>query len=110
MKNIENVPEKGRYYVITYFRAQEGIHYLYIFVFFVHVAMDSFLPTLKPSAVPYVIMASFSNKNADLLNVMNNNRKLAALRDGTLLSDPRILKAFLLTNIRDVESDHCSSS
>ena len=110
MRNIENVPEKERYHVITYFRAQECIHYLYIFVFFVHVAVDNFLPSLKPSGVPYVIMASFSNKNANLLNVVNNNRKLAALHDGTLLSDPRILKAFLLTNIRDVESDHCSSS
>ena len=82
--------------------------------FFVYIcvfrAMDSFLPTLKPSAVPYVIMASFSNNNADLLNVVNNNRKLAAWHDGTLLSDPRILKAFLLIDIRDVEPDHCSSS
>ena len=47
-------------------------------------------------------MESFSNKNADLLNVVNKNRKLAALHDGTLLSNPRILKAFLLTNIRDI--------
>ena len=55
-------------------------------------------------------MESFSNKNADLLNVVNKNRKLAALHDRTLLSNPRILKAFLLTNIRDIESDRCSSS
>ena len=41
---------------------------------------------------------------------LNKNRKLAALHDGTLLSNPRILKAFLLTNIRDIESDRCSSS
>ena len=30
-------------------------------------------------------MASFSNKNADLLNVVNKNRKLAAWDYGTLL-------------------------
>ena len=36
-------------------------------------------------AVPYVIMANFSNKNADLLNVVNKNRKLAAWHDGTPL-------------------------
>ena len=64
--------------------------------------MDNFLQTLKPPAAPYVIMTSFSNKSPDLLNVVNKNRKLAALQDGTVLSSPRILKAFLLTNIRDV--------
>ena len=48
-------------------------------------------------------MASFSNKSADLLNVVNKNRKLAALQDGTVLSSSRILKAFFLTNIRDVK-------
>ena len=47
-------------------------------------------------------MASFSNKSANLLNVVNKNRKLASLQDGTVLSSPRILKAFLLTNIRNV--------
>ena len=93
MKNIENVPKEEKYCVITYFRAQECIHYLYIFVFSVHVAVDNLLPTLKPPVVPYVIMTSFSNKNADLLNGVNKNRKLAALHDGTLLSIPRILKA-----------------
>ena len=51
-----------------------------------------------------------SNKYADLINVVNKNQKLAALHDGTLLSKPRILKAFLLTHIQDVESDHCSST
>ena len=54
--------------------------------------MDNLLPTFKPP----------SNKSADLLNVVNKNRKLAALQDGTVLSSPRILKAFLLTNIREV--------
>ena len=49
-----------------------------------------------------------SNKSADLINVVNKNQKLAALLDRTLLSNPRILKAFLLTHIRDVESDHRS--
>ena len=78
-------------------------------MFSVDVTMDNLLPTLKPPAVPDAIMASFSNKNADSLNVVNKNRKFAALHDGTLLSNPRILKAFLLTNIRDFESDHCSS-
>ena len=71
MKNIENIPKEERYWVIAYLRAQECIHYLYILVFSAHVAMDNFLPTLKPSAAPYVIMASFSNKSADLLNVMS---------------------------------------
>ena len=66
--------KEERYYVITYFRAQECIHYLYLFVFSVHVVMDNFLLTIKTPAVPYVIMASFSNKNADLLNVVNKNR------------------------------------
>ena len=47
--------------------------------------MDNFLLTIKTPAVPYVIMESFSNKNADLLNVVNKNRKLAAWRDGTPL-------------------------
>ena len=104
----ENVPKEERYYVLTYFRAQECIYYLYIFVFSAHIATDNLLPTLKPPAVPNVIMAS--NKSADLINVVNKNRKLAALLDGTLLCNPRILKAFLLTHIRDLESDHCSSS
>ena len=43
-------------------------------MFSVHVVMDNFLLTIKTPAVPYVIMASFSNKNADLLNVVNKNR------------------------------------
>ena len=73
---MENFPKEERYSVITYLRAQECIHYLYIFVFFVHVAMGNFQPTLKPSAAPYVIMASFSNKSADLLNVLNKNHEL----------------------------------
>ena len=93
---------KKRYYVITYLRALECTHYLYTFLLSAHVAMDNFLPTLKPPAAPYVIMASFSNKSADLLNVVNKNRKLPSLRDGTVLSSPRILKAFLLTNVRNV--------
>ena len=95
MKNIANVPKEERYYVITYYRAQECKHYSYRFVFPVHVVMDNFLLTIKTPAVP---------------NVVNKNRKLAALHDGTLLSNPRILKAFLFTNIRDIESDRCSSS
>ena len=57
--------------------------------------MDNLLLTIKTPAVPYVIMESFSNKNADLLNVVNKDRKLAALHDGTLLSNRRNLKAFL---------------
>ena len=65
-----------------------------LFVFSAHVAMGNFLPTLTPSAAPYVIMASFKNKSADLLNVMNKNRTLAVLHDGPLLSNPRILKSF----------------
>ena len=77
-------------------------------MFSAQIAIDNLLPTLEPPAVPNVIMAS--NKSADLINVVNKNRKLAALLDGTLISYPRILKAFLLTHIRDVESDHCSSS
>ena len=81
-----------------------------LFVFSVHVVMDNLLLTIKSPMVPYVIMESFSNKNADLLNVVNKNRKLADLHDGTLLSNPKILKAFLLPNIRDIESDRCSSS
>ena len=56
-----------------------------MFVFSVQVVMDDFLLTIKTPAVPYVIMASFSNKNADLLNVVNKNRKLAAWHDGTPL-------------------------
>ena len=105
MKNIANVPKEERYYVTTYYRAQECKHYSYRFVFSVHVVMDNFLLTIKTPAVPCVIMENFSNKNADLLNVANKNRKLAALHDGTLLSNPRILKAFLFANIRDIESD-----
>ena len=54
-------------------------------VFSVHVVMDNFLLTIKTPTVPYVVMESFSNKNADLLNVVNKNRKLAAWHDGTLL-------------------------
>ena len=81
-----------------------------LFVFSVHVVMDNLLLTIKSPMVPYVIMESFSSKNADLLNVVNKNRKLADLHDGTPFSNPRILKAFLLTNIRDIESDRCSSS
>ena len=77
-------------------------------MFSAHIATDNLLPTLKPPAVPNMIMAS--NKSADLINVVNKNRELAALHDGTLLFNPRILKAFLLTHFRDVESDHCSSS
>ena len=65
--------------------------------------MDNLLLTIKTPAVPYVIMENFSNKNADLLNVVNKDGKLVALHDGTLLSNPRILKAFLLTSIRDIE-------
>ena len=56
-----------------------------MFVFSVHVVMDNFLLTIKTPAIPYVIMASFSYKNADLLNVVNKNRKLAAWHDGTPL-------------------------
>ena len=52
-----------------------------------HIAIDNLLTTLKPSAVPSVIMAS--NNSADLINVVNKNRKLAALHDGTLLSKPQ---------------------
>ena len=86
MKNIiKNVPKEERHYVITYFRAQECIHYLYMLVFSAHVVMDNLLLTIKTPAEPYVIMASFSNKNADLLNVVNKNRKLAAWHYGTLL-------------------------
>ena len=77
-------------------------------MFTAQIAIDNLLPTTEPPAVPNVIMAS--NKSANLINVESKNRKLAALLDGTLLSNPRILKAFLLTHIRDVESDHCSSS
>ena len=77
-------------------------------MFSAQIAIDNLLPTLEPRAVPNVTMAS--NKSADLINVVNKNRNLAALLDGTLLSNPRILKAFLLTHIRDVESDHRSSS
>ena len=77
-------------------------------MFSAQIAIDNLLPTLEPRAVPNVIMAS--NKSADLINVVNKNRKLAALLDGTLLSNPRILKAFLLIHILDVESDHRSSS
>ena len=47
MKNIENVPKEERYYVITYFRAQEFTHYSYIFVFSAHVVMDNLLLTIK---------------------------------------------------------------
>ena len=79
MKNIANVPTEESYYVIAYYRAQECKHHSYRFVFSVHVVMDNFLLTIKTPAVPYVIMKSFSNKNADLLNVVNKNRKLAAL-------------------------------
>ena len=67
---------KKRYYVITYLRALERTHYLYTLLLSTHIAMDNFLPTLKPSAAPYVIMASFSNKSADLLNVLNKNHEL----------------------------------
>ena len=42
-----------------------------------------------------------SNESADL-NVVNKNRKLDALHDGTLLSNPRILKAFLLIHVRSL--------
>ena len=58
-----------------------------MFVFSVHVVMDNLLlkKTIKTPAVPYVVMARFSNKNADLLNVVNKNQKLAAWHDGTLL-------------------------
>ena len=77
-------------------------------MFSAQIAIGNLLPTLEPRAVPNVIMAS--NKSADLINVVNKNRRLAALLDGTLLSNPRILKAFLLTHIRDVESDHRASS
>ena len=84
---MENVPKEERYYVLTCFRAQECIYYLYIFVFSAHIAMDNLLPTLKPLAVPNVIMAS--NKSADLINVVNKNRKLVALHDGTLLFKPK---------------------
>ena len=38
----------------------------------------------NPSST-YVVMARFSNKNADLLNVVSKNRKFAAWHDGTLL-------------------------
>ena len=62
-------------------------------MFSAHIAIDNLLPTLKPPAAPNVIMAS--NKSPDLINVGNKNGKLAALHDGTLLSNPRILKAFL---------------
>ena len=85
MKNIKNVPKEERYYVITYFNAQECIHYLYMLVFSAHVVMDNLLLTIKTPAVPYEIMASFSNKNAELLNVVNKNRKLAAWHYRTLL-------------------------
>ena len=85
VKNIKNVPKEERYYVITYFRAQECIHYLYMFVFSVLVVMDNLLLTIKTPVVPYVVMARFSNKNAYLLNVVNKNRSLAAWHDGTLL-------------------------
>ena len=70
VKNIENLQKEERHCVIAYLRDQECIHYLYIFVFSAHVDMSNFLPTLKPPAAPYVIMASFSNKSADLLNVV----------------------------------------
>ena len=83
----ENVPKEERYYVLTYFRAQECIYYLYIFVFSAHIATDNLLPTLKPPEAPYLIMAS--NKSADLINVFKKNRELAALHDGTLLSKPK---------------------
>ena len=53
-------------------------------MFSAHIATDNLLPTLKPPAVPNVIMAC--NKSADLINVVNKNRELAALHDGTLLS------------------------
>ena len=56
-------------------------------MFSVHIATDNLLPTLKPPAVPNVITAS--NKSADLINVVNKNRELAALHDGTLLSKPK---------------------
>ena len=78
VKNLENVSKEETYYVITYFRAQECIHYLYIFGFSAHVAKDNLLPTLKPAGAPYVIMASFRIKSPDLLNVVNKNQKLAS--------------------------------
>ena len=78
VKNIENVSKEESYYVITYFRAQECIHYLYIFGFSAHVAKDNLLPTLKPAGAPYVIMASFRIKSPDLLNVVNKNQKLTS--------------------------------
>ena len=56
-------------------------------MFSAHIAIDNLLPTLKPPAVPNVIMAS--NKSADLINVVNKNRKLAALHDGAVLSKPK---------------------
>ena len=85
------------------------MHILFVYTWFsAQIAIDNLLPTLEHRAVPNVIMAS--NKSADLINVVNKNRKLAALLDGTLLSNPRIVKAFLLTHIRDLESDHRSSS
>ena len=56
-------------------------------MFSAQIAIDNLLPTLEPPAVPNVIMAS--NKSADLINVVNKNRKLAALHDGTLLSKPK---------------------
>ena len=85
------------------------MHILFVYTWFsAQIAIDNLLSTLEPRAVPNVIMAS--NKSADLINVVNKNRKLAALLDGTLLSNPRILKAFLLRHIRDLESDHRSSS
>ena len=56
-------------------------------MFSAHIATDNLLPTLKPPAVPNVIMAI--NKTADLINVVNKNRELAALHDGTLLSKPK---------------------
>ena len=39
----------------------------------------------NPSSTIHEVPTSFSNKNADLLNVVNKNRKLAAWHDGTLL-------------------------
>ena len=88
---MENVPKEERYHVLTYFRAQECIYYLYIFVFSVHIAIDNLLPTLKPPAEPNVIMAT--NKSADLINIVNKNRKLAASHDRTLVSNPRIFES-----------------
>ena len=54
------------------------------------------------------LIASFSNENADVPDVMNSNRRFDVLLDGTLLPHTTNLNAFILTlAVREfVESEH----